>query len=827
MRRFVALSLVTAIAATLVAPPRSSISASAPAPEETPIPVAPSAPAVADRMDAYFAAQRSPAAFRALSRRGDPHIPEFSWWNMQITDPAYGNERRLKAWLLDIAEKPQDLPGAAAFNCRLQYAVKVLGERLRMLGSNHPYVAQWLRVQRVVMDSCGLHPDNPPPTFPPPLPIADAALKHLQEADRAYQAAALLFYRGNLPAARTAFARISLGPSPHQGAAAYMVAAIDAGSEPDMLKSAPAKTALALRESWAILARPDLIDAHPLAHNLIGWLGHTVDDDATRTAQVKVTLDALEVSMRVLRTSAAARDRYANAEPDIGVLRGRPDDPAWWLDGKIPANNHAGPALVRRARHDGFAAWLLFPESPFSGHPWAPLQSGLPSHAWARLVHYPAHAPGRSRDAPAWEVLSTGFAQNYAPRGWMRVDREMAAARDGRDDGALAALPVLFYNQVRTALMYGPRPARDAQFDIALERLRAYPWKTSAHYGTVIHDSLRYLMSVGRIREARRLRDGLLNVAPEANSDTADMLLLLAEDDAHLARALRDDTSTDLLERLSSRALERLARREDLPQEERARFARVAWTRAYALGRPVPAALDDLMRALNPALTAGWRSAPGTVLPEDRSALLDVLGSPGLNILANSRVPYPADAGIPPLKLTELDLLEQSDNNWWCAWQHERYADGNEATLVSIFLGDSEFVRSSRKSERALRRGLDPLLARSALWQAADPAETTALAKIDSAPKLLSERAITWVEHPRPSDRTDGQDEALARSVRSTRYGCQRQGGHRIWSRAAFELLHRRFAQSEAANQTPYWFDCSHFYYGCLGKRDEDAEALQ
>lgn len=98
---------------------------------------------------------------------------------------------------------------------------------------------------------------------------------------------------------------------------------------------------------------------------------------------------------------------------------------------------------------------------------------------------------------------------------------------------------------------------------------------------------------------------------------------------------------------------------------------------------------------------------------------------------------------------------------------------------------------------------------------ASDPVEAAGLGQLDSAPKQLSEEAISWAKRSPFLGRKRGEDEALALAVRSTRYGCQMQGGHGIYSRQAFELLHSKFPDSDAAKRTKYWFDCSHFTFGC------------
>jgi hypothetical protein len=48
--------------------------------------------------------------------------------------------------------------------------------------------------------------------------------------------------------------------------------------------------------------------------------------------------------------------------------------------------------------------------------------------------------------------------------------------------------------------------------------------------------------------------------------------------------------------------------------------------------------------------------------------------------------------------------------------------------------------------------------------------------------------------------------EALHIAVTSTRYGCTDKDTGR-WSKAAFQLLHKRYPKSEWAKKTPYWFN--------------------
>ena len=82
----------------------------------------------------------------------------------------------------------------------------------------------------------------------------------------------------------------------------------------------------------------------------------------------------------------------------------------------------------------------------------------------------------------------------------------------------------------------------------------------------------------------------------------------------------------------------------------------------------------------------------------------------------------------------------------------------------------------------------------------ADPAG--ALQALGSAPNYLCRMAIDWTEK-NPND--PRSPEALHLAVRSTRYGCTDKDTGR-WSRAVFDLLHRRYPNTTWANNTKYWF---------------------
>ncbi len=344
----------------------------------TPDPIA----ARSGRMDAYFSAPRSPQAFRALSGLGDPQIEGTyddslsRWWKAK---PAEKANLKLLFPNLDVSRN-YFYPNFG--NCRAESPLAVLMDRIREIGPNHPYVRQWIAVQRVVLSACD-HSGQQGTALPAPLTIADPAVARLQNYDRAYQQASLAFYRGDLAGALKAFQAIAADKSsPLRPRAAYMAVAIRAGSSPGLGDGKPlVAPARSITEARALLADPSLASIHVIAAQLIGWIGARNESEFARRAQVHEALSALEAPLRKIKKSETARRRYEAALTDIGFLHSDLADPNWWLNGAVPRDYTASRAMAEAAQIDRMAAWILFPANPYLRHPWAGAETGrdLPS----------------------------------------------------------------------------------------------------------------------------------------------------------------------------------------------------------------------------------------------------------------------------------------------------------------------------------------------------------------------------------------------------------------------------------------------------------------
>lgn len=134
----------------------------------------------------------------------------------------------------------------------------------------------------------------------------------------------------------------------------------------------------------------------------------------------------------------------------------------------------------------------------------------------------------------------------------------------------------------------------------------------------------------------------------------------------------------------------------------------------------------------------------------------------------------------------ETELVEQDiyRDNWWCgaAFPGAAATTGENSSRQEVleflppFLTETETARGDR--------------------------EFQSLAAFGAAPNFLCQKVIQWAARNPVDPRVP---EALHLAVKSTRYGCTDKQTAK-WSKAAFDLLHKRYPKSEWTKRTPYWF---------------------
>jgi hypothetical protein len=136
-------------------------------------------------------------------------------------------------------------------------------------------------------------------------------------------------------------------------------------------------------------------------------------------------------------------------------------------------------------------------------------------------------------------------------------------------------------------------------------------------------------------------------------------------------------------------------------------------------------------------------------------------------------------------RTTALEEIDSYRDNYWCA---------EPPNPQNIPMGDDEAGKAKAK----------PIAPPSFLSssQALAGTQFAAIKALGTAPNYFCRIAIAWAEK-NPAD--PRAPEALHLAVRSTRFGCTDAETGR-WSKAAYDLLHKRYPNTTWAKNTKYWF---------------------
>jgi hypothetical protein len=133
--------------------------------------------------------------------------------------------------------------------------------------------------------------------------------------------------------------------------------------------------------------------------------------------------------------------------------------------------------------------------------------------------------------------------------------------------------------------------------------------------------------------------------------------------------------------------------------------------------------------------------------------------------------------------------------NWWCSFDQRPLHEAN-------YVKRSRYRPTSAVSATATLGQSQTLGFLSEQDRAEAHEELSKLFAIPSGPNYLSDQAIRWGRgHPNDSR----VPEALHLAVQSTRIGCEDNETTKF-SRAAFQLLHQRYPNSEWVKKTKYWY---------------------
>lgn len=764
---------------------------------------------LAAAVDRYAESPFSALNWRVLQGLGDPLIEPATvgadTWAMQE------RWRKLAGEILPDEPGPQEV----SWGCRIGYPLQVLERRAGSLGKDHPYVKQWLLAQEQVLRACNSNEGDV--ALPPPLEL-DPSYVNLQKIDRAYQEASIAFYRDKQKAIPL-FRAIADSGSQHRGAARYNIANLLANAR---------EPAAARHEADAILADPSMASVHAITRELKGFIANQEDTAEGWSGLIDDTVGVLNTPADEILAKEDMRKAYGAALYDIGFLGVRQKEGDWWLDGTLPENPTISKSLVDASRRHPMTLWMMAGQTAHERHVYAPWS--LIGDKWlTRMDDFIGKALTVQPSAGALNGISLDMlkALRAKPDDQTRAElwakaRSAIEAAAGSCGAAPETAATGFLIEQATRLS-----ALANRTDEAVAELSAVPFKEARAYRLSLHKLMQFLTGQGNLADARKLRDTLLTPEllsvlqrPEATGDRqglASLLALIAEDETRWKQAvlMKSDPASDItFNFLPISTLWALAGDAAFTAENRALFARAAWTRDYALVRRVDGEKLEKYLGLNPEIKAAAESVQADypeISPRNQR-LLTILRVPAHNILVAMPGGWEPES-IRPQSFVAIDSWNPNDKNWWCPLEPDRQLGAlrAQADRATGMPEDGGYVLKKLGDvyDPALRAGIERnrerILKDHPMIQAIDWKEIQALARMPSGPRRLSEAAIRWAKTSRGGD---GAPEALALAVRTTRYGCNWHGSHEPYSKAAQQLLTRKFEATPWQRQTPYWFGC-------------------
>jgi tetratricopeptide (TPR) repeat protein len=227
--------------------------------------------------------------------------------------------------------------------------------------------------------------------------------------------------------------------------------------------------------------------------------------------------------------------------------------------------------------------------------------------------------------------------------------------------------------------------------------------------------------------------------------------------------------------------LKTAAKSTTLPTSLRRDLAQAVWLRAAILGDTKTAdELVPVLTALIPELSTLVNEYLSATTPQAKkfAAIYAWLKFPGLEPVV--------DIGIG--RRTPLQEQDMYRDNWWCG--------------ASFYSAEAKDESEVEGAPSFTARNTHALLFLSAGDKAAAERENKARHASGAAPNYISQQVIEWANRTPADPRAP---EALHLAVKTTRFGCTNQESSR-WSKAAFDLLHRKYPNTTWAKKTPYWF---------------------
>lgn len=618
-------------------------------------------------------------------------------------------------------------------------ATKTLQDRVTKYGAEP--AKEWLKGQDAVFAAC----DSETSAVP-----EDVSAPEWLKKDRAYQAAAILFYQGKMPEARTAFEAIAKdNGSPWKNTSAFLVSRtyireaslLPTDENGTITPESEVKNkeflGLAIKSLEGVVKDSSKSEFHASASRLIGLTKFRMIPGERRK------------ELGTILTKGGENRNFYNDLTDYGLIVNRLTSDA--ADAGRSIDQKEAEAAGKQYNYDYS---LKLRDVPASER-----QDDLTD--W--IISYQA-VDGTAHAIEKWKAAKSlpWFVAAISKVDGKSSDATSLLSEADKVDRSSPAFATVRFHQVRMLIEAGRVADAKKKFD-EIGDLNSMPVSTQNSFlaqRTVFASNLDEYLKYAQRKPA---------IFTWNETDREEPAEIEGESKlrAWTSRAMFDaDAALFFNEKVPLSVLKQAAESPQVPEHLKKMLVTATWTRAFVLkNAAVEKEFAPLVTRYNKAESPQFEKYNAAVSPIDReaAAFIAILRYPAIQPYV--AVGYGREDSLPQ----EIDSIR---GNWWCVENHSE----KSGIVFPTFLTAAQTNEAKREKDQMIAGG-------------------------DSA-TLLTRRALEFAaKNPRHSQ----TPEILHLAVRSTRYGCKDENTGKF-SKQAFDLLHRQYTTSPWTKQTPYWF---------------------
>lgn len=718
------------------------------------------------------------------------------------------------------------------YGCKYDFASIRLKELIAKFGDKHPYVKIWVDNQLAVFSNCESYFQSTP-TFPSVDSGSMKNINHDINGDLEYQTASAHYYSRNYTDALKIYNVLTAhNTSRYRAVATYMSALIKA------------RTMDADVEQLVdnIISDSSLQEVHRISKQLIHVEAYGTKKISLLKKQLTNIDMMLERKLSELESNQEFENDYRQSIRDIDwfFINNRYErlqlDDDWWLTNATSKYSYAN-AVSEVAKSSEQIDWIQtnYSWGRFDRDlPWLGLHSNRITRPSATTITNHALRRWKNDGGRHWLVAAISRIHPSHPEAnniiKLLYDIKKKFMSDNATDSDYVIYPILLYHSIRLLLAKG-------MFDQAIELLTGEYRGSDIFRIKIATEALRWLIGNGNLVEAKRLESNI-HYWPDAyihHSQTIALRQILAENLEDFMKHNRIQPQNayglhlgtlSVLNLLPVRQLNNVLNMAFVPGKDKAAISRAAWMRAYLLN------MEELLKELTPKLVDFNPYLKDYIEKQNNLSfkkyknnyiIYMLLKHPRFTIYVNGKYfgrfrPYYLDKNID--KALQIDVFNHNDNNWWCgfrrdkAWNDVENFFYNYAVALPNYDANYGFRRYKSYLEESLEKYQiirNKVLSENKILSLIDWEELKELEKVPQAPEFLSTKVINWHKNRKTIDKLFEDKhllpEALSLAVKTTRYGCNRDGKHGRYSRRAFEILHYNYLSSSFTKKTPYWFN--------------------